>query len=258
MKKTNPETSSASPKTTWKQRLAAGIVAALLLFSSVAIYIAVIFGKNSSSSSVNDELVAELEKSYTEKTTEYTKKNEEFENSTQSVRNDNLEKMIALRSEVKAYNSASANEGLNIKDLKIGSGEALTDTSTGYGIFYIGWCSNETVFDSSLDSFDSPSKLKAPLPVTSTDQLVQGMYKGINGMHIGGTRIITIPGELAYGETREDICDGKNSPLKFAVRAVSLSDDSLKLAEELNTLSLELSALYTKYLYASYGIEMGE
>lgn len=245
-------------KTSWKQRLAAGIIAGLLLFSSIAIYVAVIFGKNANSSSVNDELIAELEKSYTEKSAEYSKKNDEFTESTQSIRNDNLEKLISLRSEVKAYNSASANEGLSTKDLKIGSGDELTDSSTGYGIFYIGWCSNESVFDSSFDSFDSPSKLKAPLYVVSTDQLIPGMYKGINGMRIGGTRIITIPGELAYGETREDICDGKNSPLKFLVKTISLSDDSLKIAKELDALSLELSALYTKLIYASYGIEMGE
>ena len=256
---TSHETSvSTSKKTTRKQRILAGLVAFFLLFSSVAVYVLIIITRSGGTSSASSELADEILNSYEEKSAEYEAKNAEFGDSTQSVRNDNLEELVSLRSEVKAYNAESANEGLVMKDIKIGSGKELTDESIGYGIFYIGWCADETVFDSSLDNFDSPSSLKAPLPVTATGQLVEGMYKGINGMRVGGVRKITIPSELGYGDQDAGICDGAGSPLKFVVKTVSLSEESLNIAVELNIIQTDLSNLYMKYLYASNGLQMGE
>lgn len=239
-------------KTTWKQRLLAGIIAALLLGSSVAVYVAVVIG-NKSASSVDTEAAEELMKKYEEKYAEYQEIYNSYESSVSSLMSEKFNSVTSMKSYVKSYNKNSANEGLKKEDIKIGAGDPITASSTGYGAFYIGWCSDESTFDFSFDDYENPTKLKAPLAVLDTTQLIPGWYQGVDGMKVGGTRIVTIPGELAYGEAREDICDGKNSPLKFIIKTVPLSSESLDLATKMNTMSAEISDLYTKYLYALYG-----
>jgi len=80
------------------------------------------------------------------------------------------------------------------------------------------------------------------------------VYLGVVGMKLGGARIITIPGELAYGESYNP-CDSeseeKNVPLKFLVMPV-------KLSEEYKTLSEETQTLYMRMIYAQYGMEYPE
>ena len=66
-------------------------------------------------------------------------------------------------------------------------------------------------------------------------------------MKIGGIREITIPGELAYGDSME-ICGGKNKPLKFMVMAKAKEGSLKTLAEELDEANMRLQ-------YAYYGID---
>lgn len=241
-------------KTKTKTRVIVGIIAGLMLLSSVAVYVAIIIANNKDKNSVSDELSEELLAAYEEKGKAYDAKVTEFNDSTLSLRNDNLESLIALRSEVKAFNAASANEGgLKKTDITAGTGRTIDANSVDYGLFYIGFCPDESVFDSSFDNFSAPSSLKSPLVVTSTDLLIPGMYQGLDGMSLGGSRVITIPGELAYGDTRDDLCDGANTPLKFIVKPVELSAESLKLGQEMNDLALEAQELYYKYFVNVYG-----
>lgn len=235
-------------KTSPKQRVFIAIIAALMLGASVAVYVAIILGANSNNTSglsgVDEELVAELESAYNEKNTEY-------ESEASALSSKYLESFIGYRSKVKGFNAESANEKktVEVEDLKTGTGEKLDSSSAGYGAYYIGWCADESVFDSSFDNFDSPSKLNAPL-VVEQNGLIEGWYLGVSGMRLGGARIITIPGSLAYGDSQE-ICGGKNSPLKFLIMPVELSEDFKNLSDEMST-------LYMKLLYAQYGMEYTE
>ena len=235
-------------KTSPKQRIFIAIIAVVMLIASVAIYIAIIVSANSSSkgttSQVDEAKVAEL-------TEKYEEKNKEYEEAANALSSKYIEKFSKYRSEVKGYNASSINESSTVstKDLKIGSGEKLTADSSDYGAYYIGWCADETIFDSSFDNYDSPSKLKAPIVVTQ-DSLIEGWYMGVNGMKIGGARIVSIPGKLAYGDSQE-ICGGTNSPLKFLIMPVELDDDFKKLSKE-------MSDLYMQLIYAQYGMEPTE
>ena len=238
-------------KTSMKQRIFILVIAALMVGASVAVYVAIILSANSTSSAdskVDEALVAELTAQYDEKSAELEKKSTELSDKY-------FETFSGYRSKVKSFNAKSVNEGGKIKteDLKIGSGDELNTDSTGYGAYYIGWCSDEKVFDSSFDDFESPTKLKDPL-VVEKDALIEGWYLGVNGMKLGGARIVTIPGELAYGDSYNP-CDSeseeKNVPLKFLIMPIKISDEYSKL-------SAEAQKLYTKMLYAQYGLEYTE
>ena len=77
--------------------------------------------------------------------------------------------------------------------------------------------------------------------------MIEGWNKGVEGMRIGGIREITVPGELAYGESME-ICGGKNKPLKFLVMTKAKEDPLKSLAEKLDTAFMRLQ-------YANYGLD---
>ena len=71
-----------------------------------------------------------------------------------------------------------------------GTGPAVTSAST-LGVFYTGWLTNGTVFDSSRTD-DSPSSF-------ALSGLIQGWKQGLIGMQLGGIRRLYVPAALGYG-----------------------------------------------------------
>lgn len=115
-----------------------------------------------------------------------------------------------------AFNAESVKE-LETKDLKLGEGEELAE-DTKYQAYYIGWLPSGEVFDSSF----ADGKLKAPI---EGGNLIEGWNKGVLGMKVGGVRELTIPSDLAYGETGSGKIPG-NSPIKFVVMIIpALSEE---------------------------------
>ena len=76
-------------------------------------------------------------------------------------------------------------------------------------------------------------------PTQQGNATLEGILEGIKGMRFGGVREIDIPSPLAYGSERE-ICGSKNSPLKFLVLPIEVSEDYKKLSTEYNQ-------IYVKY-----------
>lgn len=226
-------------KTSWQQRIIIGIIAFLLLFSTVAVY-ALIVLSNEKSKSKNEQVSKEL----TKVEEELTAKRNELETMVKGFSDTYYGKFSNYRSRVRSYNATSVNNsGLTTEDLEIGSGAEIT-SETSYYSYYIGWCADESVFDSSFDSWENPTALIDPLSYTSGEsEFVQGWEDGVLGMKIGGVREIAIPGELAYGETKE-ICGGKNSPLKFIIMAVDPGEEYTKKVDEYNELMNQYYVLY--------------
>lgn len=98
---------------------------------------------------------------------------------------------------------------LGIADIREGEGAEVVagDTVTvqycgvGYG--------GQTVFDSSWARGEP-----ATFPL---DNLIPGWQEGIPGMKVGGQRLLEIPGELAYGETGNQVI-GPNETLAFVIQ----------------------------------------
>lgn len=226
-----------SLKTSWWQRVIIIVVAVLLLGSTMLAYMFIVMsGGNDGASSV-DTTVEEL-------TAKYDAKNAELEEASKPLSDKYLASFKSYQSNVKSYNAANANaDGLQTTDLKVGDGKTLTEDDLDYYAYYIGWCADGSVFDSSFDDYENPTKLKTP--VDPSMGLIEGWNQGVVGMKVGGVRQISINGDLAYGENKE-ICGGTNSPLKFIIQVIEKDD-------KIDAINKELDDIYMQLYHAYYG-----
>lgn len=84
-------------------------------------------------------------------------------------------------------------EELIIEDLTVGDGDEAVSGKL-ISVHYVGTLTNGTQFDSSRDrgvafEFD-----------LGAGQVIAGWDQGFEGMKVGGTRKLTIPSDLAYGD----------------------------------------------------------
>ena len=84
--------------------------------------------------------------------------------------------------------------GLQYLDLVVGTGEAASPGATAV-VHYTGWLEDGTKFDSSLDRGD-PFQF-----VIGAGMVIQGWDEGVASMKVGGKRELTIPFNLAYGDS---------------------------------------------------------
>jgi FKBP-type peptidyl-prolyl cis-trans isomerase len=105
---------------------------------------------------------------------------------------------------------------LQIQDVKVGRGEGakVGDYIT---VDYTGKLMNGTQFDSSKGPGREPFKL-----VLGAGMVIPGWDKGIQGMKVGGKRMLTIPPALAYGAQGAGADIPPNSTLKFEVELRSI------------------------------------
>ncbi len=114
--------------------------------------------------------------------------------------------------------SASAvttTSGLKYEDLQAGDGATVKAGDT-ISVNYTGWLENGTKFDSSIDR-GSPSEFQI-----GVGQVIAGWDEGIPGMKVGGTRLLVIPGNLAYGASGRPPTIPANATLIFEVQIVAI------------------------------------
>lgn len=116
-------------------------------------------------------------------------------------------------SQVGKFDTGSV-KSLQTNDLKVGTGDTLTKTST-FSAYYIGWTPDGNIFDSSIDS----GKLKAPISVTP-GSVITGWTNGVDGMKVGGVRELTVPSDQGYGAKGSGDKIPPNSPLKFIIMVI--------------------------------------
>jgi FKBP-type peptidyl-prolyl cis-trans isomerase len=111
--------------------------------------------------------------------------------------------------------SNPSNGGVIINDTVVGSG---TEVKNGdlVSVNYILSLSNGTVLQNSKD-FGKPFQF-----TLGAGQVIPGWEQGFAGMKVGGTRIITIPPELAYGQNQVGPIP-PNSTLVFTVELLGVS-----------------------------------
>jgi FKBP-type peptidyl-prolyl cis-trans isomerase len=80
---------------------------------------------------------------------------------------------------------------VEIADLAVGSGAVVT-TGMNLKVNFTGTLTNGTVIDAAASV--TPTEF-----ILSDGQVMPGWVQGLPGMKVGGTRVLTIPAELAYG-----------------------------------------------------------
>ena len=105
---------------------------------------------------------------------------------------------------------------LEIEDQIVGEGEEAVAGQT-VEVHYTGWLVDGTKFDSSHDREQTFSfKLGG-------GQVIAGWDQGVAGMKIGGSRKLTIPAELGYGERGAGGVIPPGATLVFKVELIGLS-----------------------------------
>ena len=100
---------------------------------------------------------------------------------------------------------------VTIEDLVVGDGEMAGDRDVVV-IDYVGLLADGTVFDSSEEwgalQFQLQTGIIYGLPEGQSGRVIPGLIAGVDGMKVGGVRVITIPPELAYGRSGYVTSDG--------------------------------------------------
>jgi len=112
--------------------------------------------------------------------------------------------------------SADDSSVVQVQDITVGTGTGATP-GTQVSVLYVGRLEDGTIFDSSEAYGNEPL-----IFVLGDPGLIPGFQIGVNGMRVGGERIISIPPSLGYGDEGVRDSDGNlivppNSTLIFNV-----------------------------------------
>ena len=113
----------------------------------------------------------------------------------------------------------STDSGLQYEDTVLGSGD-LAASGQHVSVHYTGWLYDQGVkgkkFDSSKDRNDPFSfELGAGM-------VIRGWDEGVEGMRVGGTRVLVIPPELGYGARGAGGVIPPNATLMFEVELLDV------------------------------------
>lgn len=121
--------------------------------------------------------------------------------------------------------STPPTDQVQAQDTTVGTGETATPGAR-VAVLYVGQLQDGTVFDSSQAHGNQPLTF-----VLGEPGLIPGFQIGVNGMKVGGERVMAIPPSLGYGdqpvrENPEDpsskIVIPANSTIIFTVRLVDV------------------------------------
>ncbi len=105
---------------------------------------------------------------------------------------------------------------LIIEDITVGDG-AEAVAGKNISVHYTGYFEDGNVFDSSKSRGPFTFKLGA-------GRVIKGWDMGFDGMKVGGSRKLTIPGHLGYGERGAGGVIPPNATLVFDVELLAVED----------------------------------
>ncbi len=109
--------------------------------------------------------------------------------------------------------------GLRYQDLKVGRG-AMPETGQTVSVLYTGWLWTGKRLGS---RFNSSTNRRHPFqfPIGEHD-VIEGWDEGISTMRVGGTRLLFIPPDLAYGDVGAGGVIPPGATLVFQVQLIGV------------------------------------
>lgn len=111
----------------------------------------------------------------------------------------------------------AVSENLIIEDVVVGEGPIALPGNT-VTVHYVGTLTDGTQFDSSIDR-EQPFSF-----VLGKGNVIPGWDQGVQGMQVGGKRKLSIPAELAYGESGQGTIIPPNATLEFEVEMLGIAN----------------------------------
>jgi FKBP-type peptidyl-prolyl cis-trans isomerase FkpA len=107
--------------------------------------------------------------------------------------------------------------GLSYEDLLVGQGPAAT-AGQQVRVHYTGWLHDGGAPQQRGRKFDSSKDRASPFEFRlGAGQVIAGWDEGVQGMQVGGTRVLTIPPQLGYGARGAGGVIPPNATLVFEV-----------------------------------------
>ncbi len=112
--------------------------------------------------------------------------------------------------------------GLQFEDTVPGTGAEAT-AGNQVRVHYTGWLYDPTAKNSRGKKFDSSKDRGDPFSFgLGGGQVIRGWDEGVQGMKVGGTRVLTIPADLGYGARGAGGAIPPNATLVFEVDLLSV------------------------------------
>jgi FKBP-type peptidyl-prolyl cis-trans isomerase FkpA len=116
----------------------------------------------------------------------------------------------------------TSESGLQYEDTKAGDG-AEAKAGQHVKVHYTGWLYDPTAKDNRGKKFDSSKDRGQPFAFgLGQGQVIQGWDEGVQGMKVGGTRVLTIPADLGYGARGAGGVIPPNATLVFEVDLIAV------------------------------------
>ena len=107
-------------------------------------------------------------------------------------------------------------------DIELGEGREA-EKGLSVTVHYTGWLHNSEAKDGKGEKFDSSLDRQEPFKfVLGVGQVIKGWDEGVNGMKIGGHRLITIPADMGYGSRGAGGAIPPNADLIFDVKLLGI------------------------------------
>lgn len=197
-------------KTPLGQRIFIWVIAIVLTLGTIVGLIFMVWATQDSDVDPNSIAQEEVNEQYEQAYEEYQKQLEEERQKYRAL--DGYDDRVGV------FDADSVKE-LSVETLKEGDGATISESDT-VRINYTGWTPDGKIFESTKSEGEDANPQTFQL-----SGLIQGWIDGLTGKKVGGVYLLTIPSDLAYGETGNG--DGSiqpNTPLKFLIEVISTGD----------------------------------
>jgi FKBP-type peptidyl-prolyl cis-trans isomerase FkpA len=110
----------------------------------------------------------------------------------------------------------TTSSGLQYQEIEIGTGQ-IAKAGDSVSVHYTGWLEDETKFDSSVDR-NTPFDFDL-----GAGAVIRGWDEGVQGLAVGGKRLLIIPSELGYGPSGAGGVIPPNATLIFMVELLDIN-----------------------------------